>query len=534
QTLSAFGEEDPAAEGKSEGGAAPATAKETGIGDIPASGLRADGFLAQEAFHSHRTETELMRYMRELAAKDYALDRGMIPLGSCTMKLTAAAEAEAITLEGFARIHPFAPQEDTAGYREMIGDLERWLADITGYDAVSVQPNAGSQGEFAGLLAIRAYHESRGEADRNVCLIPASAHGTNAASAALAGFKVVVVGTARDGSTDMDALRKALADNEGRVGALMITYPSTHGTFEPHVREVTAAVHEAGGQVYIDGANLNALVGYARPGDLGGDVSHVNLHKTFAIPHGGGGPGVGPVCAKGHLAPFLPGEGRRVAAAQWGSAGVLPITWAYLRLMGADGLKEATASAVLAANYVANRLEGALPVLYRGPGGFVGHECILDTRVLKEFGVSVDDVAKRLIDYGFHAPTMSFPVPGTLMVEPTESEGKGELDRFCRAVEAIVSEARDVGEGRWPAEDNPLANAPHTAECIAADEWSHPYSRELAAYPGALAARKGGDDARRVRRLVETKYWPPVRRIDGPWGDRNFSCTCPPVEAFED
>ena len=545
ETLSAFGEKDLAggrggrglpdtAEGKPEGVAAPAAAQAAGIGDIPASGLRADGFLAQEAFHAHRTETELMRYMRELAAKDYALDRGMIPLGSCTMKLTAAAEAEAITLEGFARIHPFAPQEDTAGYREMIGDLERWLADITGYDAVSVQPNAGSQGEFAGLLAIRAYHESRGEADRNVCLIPASAHGTNAASAALAGFKVVVVGTARDGSTDMDALRKALADNEGRVGALMITYPSTHGTFEPHVREVTAAVHEAGGQVYIDGANLNALVGYARPGDLGGDVSHVNLHKTFAIPHGGGGPGVGPVCAKGHLAPFLPGESRRVAAAQWGSAGVLPITWAYLRLMGADGLKEATASAVLAANYVANRLEGALPVLYRGPGGFVGHECILDTRVLKEFGVSVDDVAKRLIDYGFHAPTMSFPVPGTLMVEPTESEGKGELDRFCRAVEAIVSEARDVGEGRWPADDSPLSNAPHTAECIATDEWSHPYSRELAAYPGALAARNGGDDARRVRRLVETKYWPPVRRIDGPWGDRNFSCTCPPVEAFEE
>ncbi|MDO4888767.1 MAG: aminomethyl-transferring glycine dehydrogenase [Actinomycetaceae bacterium] len=501
--------------------------------DLPEASLRTSDFLTHETFHSYRTETQLMRYMRELAAKDYALDRGMIPLGSCTMKLNSAAEMLAVSLPGFARIHPFAPESDLAGYRELIADLTSWLTSITGYDAVSVQPNAGSQGEFAGLLAIRSYHLSRGQAERDVCLIPASAHGTNAASAVLAGFKVVVVATAQDGSTDMDSLKACIAKHEGRIGALMITYPSTHGTFEPNVREVTDAVHAAGGQVYIDGANLNAMVGYARPGDVGGDVSHLNLHKTFAIPHGGGGPGVGPVCVKEHLADFLPGETNQVAAAPWGSASILPITWAYIRLLGLEGLKAATAGAILAANYVADRLEPTIPVLYRGPGNHVGHECILDTRVLKEYGISVDDVAKRLIDYGFHAPTMSFPVAGTLMVEPTESEDLGEVERFCQAIESIVAEAKAVGEGVWPADDNPLVNAPHTAECLIADDWQHPYSREQAAYPGAAAARRAGADPRLVRRLIDSKYWSPVRRIDGPWGDRNFVCTCPPLDAYD-
>lgn len=494
---------------------------------------RTSEFLTHEVFHAHRTETSMMRYMRELSAKDYALDRGMIPLGSCTMKLTAAVEAASISLPGFAKVHPFARSSDLAGNEELVSGVEKWLAEITGYDAVSVQPNAGSQGEFAGLLAIRGYHESRGEGERTVCLIPASAHGTNAASAALAGFSVAVVASEQDGSISLEALHKAIAANEGKIAAIMLTYPSTHGTYEAGVREVINAVHEAGGQVYIDGANLNALVGHVRPGDLGGDVSHLNLHKTFAIPHGGGGPGIGPVCVKEHLSAFLPEKSGAVASAPWGSVGVLPITWAYLRLMGREGLREATAAAVMSANYVANTLESVIPVLYRGPGGYVGHECILDTRVLKDKGVSVDDVAKRLIDYGFHAPTMSFPVAGTLMVEPTESENKAELDRFCNAIIGIVEEAQRLADGQWPADDNPLVNSPHTAESLVVSEWNHPYSREEAVYPGVIQAKRNGEDAVHIRRAVETKYWPPVGRIDGPWGDRNFACTCPPPEAFE-
>lgn len=511
---------------------------------LPADSLRGDEYLHQRPFHAYRSETQLMRYMRRLAAKDYALDRGMIPLGSCTMKLNSAVELTPMSYEGFARIHPYAPHRDLAGYESLVGDLETWLADITGYDAVSLQPNAGSQGEFAGLLAIRGYHLSRGDGARNVCLIPASAHGTNAASAVMAGFKVVVVKTADDGSIDMADLDRALAEHVDSIGAIMITYPSTHGTYEPEVTEVTAKVHAVGGQVYIDGANLNALVGYSQPGSFGGDVSHLNLHKTFAIPHGGGGPGVGPVCARSHLAPFLPGfpglwERTRpgdgaVSGAPWGSASILPITWAYIRLMGRDGLRAATAGAVLAANYVAKRLEDRVPVLYRGPGGFVGHECILDVRPLKSaYGITVDDVAKRLIDYGFHAPTMSFPVPGTLMVEPTESEDLDEIDRFCDAIEAIVDEAERVGGGEWTTEDNPLRSAPHTAETLLAADWNHLYSREDAAYPGIAVARRKGRDPERIRQWIDDKYWPPVGRIDGPWGDRHLQCTCPPPEAYE-
>ncbi|MFT4124546.1 MAG: aminomethyl-transferring glycine dehydrogenase [Microbacteriaceae bacterium] len=499
------------------------------VGRRPASPIpdrlrRESAFLEHPVFHAHRTETGMMRYLRRLAEKDYALDRGMIPLGSCTMKLNAATEMAAVSWPEFAALHPFAPPEHAGGYRELIGDLEGWLAELTGYDAVSLQPNAGSQGELAGLLAIRGYHLASGEPQRTVCLIPASAHGTNAASAQLAGMRVVVVATDAEGNVDLADLRARIASHATELAALMVTYPSTHGVYEHEIREIAEAVHAAGGQVYIDGANLNALVGHARFGDFGGDVSHLNLHKTFCIPHGGGGPGVGPVAAKAHLAPFLPLHGagadaNPVSGAPHGSASILPISWAYLRMMGAEGLRRATGAAVLAANYVAARLREHYPVLYAGEGGLVAHECILDLRPLTaETGVTVDDVAKRLIDYGFHAPTMSFPVAGTLMVEPTESEDLAELDRFVEAMIAIRREAAEVAAGTWPADDNPLVNAPHTARSALVGEWTHPYSRETAVYP--------------VPSLLAEKYWPPVRRVDQAYGDRNLVCACPPPEAF--
>jgi glycine dehydrogenase len=507
----------------------------------PAALRRKSDFLTHRVFNTHHSETAMMRYLKYLADLDYALDRGMIPLGSCTMKLNSATEMQAITWHEFASIHPFAPAEDVQGYLELIGQLENWLAEVTGYDAVSLQPNAGSQGELAGLLAIRGYHEARGNADRAVCLIPSSAHGTNAASAVLAGMRVVVVACDALGNVDLDDLRARIDEHRDDLAALMITYPSTHGVYEHEVRAVTDAVHEAGGQVYVDGANLNALLGSARFGDFGGDVSHLNLHKTFCIPHGGGGPGVGPVAAKAHLAPYLPGhaqsqrggaefQGGPISAAPFGSPSILPISWAYVRMMGAQGLREATGAAVLAANYIAERLSEHYPVLYRGDNGLVAHECILDVRPLTAAtGVTVDDVAKRLIDYGFHAPTMSFPVPGTLMVEPTESEDLAELDRFVQAMIAIRAEAGRVGSGEWPRDDNPLRNAPHTAQSIAAEEWHHPYSREDAVYP--FAAHTPADPATATAR-IRGKYWPPVRRIDQAYGDRNLVCACPPPEAF--
>jgi len=521
---------------------------------IPSGLSRESEFMTHPVFHAHRSETAMMRYLKRLADRDYALDRGMIPLGSCTMKLNAATEMAAVSWPEFNGLHPFAPLDDVQGSLVMVGMLETWLAELTGYDAVSLQPNAGSQGELAGLLAIRGYHRSRGDEQRTVCLIPSSAHGTNAASAVLAGMRVVVIGTTETGDVDLADLRAKIAEHGDELAALMITYPSTHGVYEHDILDVTAAVHAAGGQVYIDGANLNALLGYARYGDIGGDVSHLNLHKTFCIPHGGGGPGVGPVAAKAHLAEFLPGHplaqmdlhppfdmrtgsvgavvhrGAPVSAAPFGSASILPISWAYARLMGADGLTEATATAVLAANYVALRLREHYPVLYAGENGLVAHECILDLRPLKErTGISNDDVAKRLIDYGFHAPTMSFPVAGTLMVEPTESEDLAELERFIQAMIAIRLEADAVAAGEWPADDNPLVNAPHTAESVIVGEWSHPYNRELAAFPATLAGSTvdGGFGATRA-----DKYWPPVRRVDQAFGDRNLVCACPPISAF--
>ena len=487
---------------------------------VPGELRRTSEFMTHPTFHRYRSETAMMRYLRRLSDKDLALDRTMIPLGSCTMKLNAAVEMEPISWPELADLHPYAPAEQAAGYAELISDLEGWLAEITGYAAVSVQPNAGSQGELAGLLAIRGYHRARGDEARRVCLIPASAHGTNAASAVLAGMRVVVVGTAPDGAIDLGDLRAKLAEHGSEVAAIMLTYPSTHGVYEAHVREVCALVHDAGGQVYIDGANLNALVGLARPGELGGDVSHLNLHKTFCIPHGGGGPGVGPVAVAEHLVPYLPGRGSTpVAAAPYGSAGILPISWAYVALMGPDGLRAATEHAVLTANYVAARLAEHFPVLYTGPGGRVAHECILDLRALTAAtGVTAEDVAKRLIDYGFHAPTLSFPVAGTLMVEPTESEDLAELDRFCDAMIAIRAEIQRVADGEWSAAESPLRGAPHTAAAVAADTWDRKYSRELAAFP--------------LPGVRADKYWPPVRRIDNAAGDRNLVCACPPVEDY--
>jgi glycine dehydrogenase len=488
---------------------------------------RTSEFLTHPAFTRYRTETEMMRYLRSLADKDIALDRSMIPLGSCTMKLNAAAEMEPISWPEFARQHPFAPASDTPGLRKLIADVETWLTAMTGYDEVSLQPNAGSQGEYAGLLAIQAYHAEGGQPGRDVCLIPSSAHGTNAASAALAGMRVVVVACRANGDVDLDDLRAKVAEHADRLSALMITYPSTHGVYEHDIAEICAAVHDVGGQVYVDGANLNALVGLARPGRFGGDVSHLNLHKTFCIPHGGGGPGVGPVAVRGHLAPYLPGhplaadlaEKHTVSSAPYGSASILPITWAYIRMMGAGGLRAASLTAIASANYIARRLDEYYPVLYTGETGMVAHECILDLRgITKATGVTVDDVAKRLADYGFHAPTMSFPVAGTLMVEPTESESLTEVDAFCEAMIAIRAEIDQVGAGAWSVDDNPLRGAPHTAECLLVADWDHPYTREQAAYPLGKGFRP--------------KVWPPVRRIDGAYGDRNLMCSCPPVEAF--
>ena len=498
---------------------------------LPPDLARTTDFLTHPVFAAHRSETEMLRYLRSLADKDIALDRSMIPLGSCTMKLNASTEMAAVTWPEFSSLHPFVPLEQAEGYRELITSLEAWLAEITGYDAVSLQPNAGSQGELAGLLAIEAYHRANGQAERDICLIPSSAHGTNAASAVMAGMRVVVVACDDDGNVDLTDLESKVTEHGADLAALMVTYPSTHGVFEERITEICDLVHSHGGQVYVDGANLNALVGVARPGWFGGDVSHLNLHKTFCIPHGGGGPGVGPVAARAHLAPFLPnhplepeagpssGPGP-ISAAPWGSASILPISWAYVALMGPDGLRRATELAILNANYVATRLSEAYPILYTGDHGRVAHECILDLRELTRVtGVTVDDVAKRLIDFGFHAPTMSFPVAGTLMVEPTESESLAELDRFVDAMLAIREEIAAIERGEVAHDDSALAHAPHTAEDLLGPEWSHPYSREQAAYP--LPSLRAG------------KYWPPVSRIDGGYGDRNLVCACPPPEAFE-
>jgi glycine dehydrogenase len=499
---------------------------------IPEALRRTSEPLTHPVFRTYHSETEMLRYLRRLADRDLALDRTMIPLGSCTMKLNATAEMIPVTWPEFGSIHPFAPVEQARGYREVFADLERWLCEVTGYDAVSLQPNAGSQGELAGLLAIRRYHVTRGDSGRDVCLIPASAHGTNAASAAMANLRVVVVKTDHEGNIDFDDLKEKVHAHGDSLAVLMVTYPSTHGVFESHIRDVCALVHEFGGQVYLDGANLNALVGVAKPGHFGADVSHLNLHKTFCIPHGGGGPGVGPVAVRDHLAPYLPnhplieeagpqtGVGP-ISAAPWGSAGILPISWAYVTMMGAAGLTRATEVAILNANYVAHRLDAHYPVLYRGPGGLVAHECILDLRpITTATGVTAEDVAKRLIDFGFHAPTMSFPVAGTLMVEPTESESKRELDRFCDAMIAIRAEIGRVEAGEWAVDDSPLRRAPHPAADVAVDAWDRPYTRDEGAFPDAAAP---GD-----------KYWPPVSRIDNAYGDRNVVCACPPIEAYQD
>ncbi|MEH6469281.1 MAG: aminomethyl-transferring glycine dehydrogenase [Porticoccus sp.] len=495
---------------------------------LPEGLLRTSETLTHPVFNRYHSETEMLRYLRKLADKDIALDRAMIPLGSCTMKLNATAEMIPVTWPEFSNIHPFAPQDQTVGYVAMIEEVEAMLCAATGYDSISLQPNAGSQGEYAGLLAIRAYHESRGDAHRNICLIPSSAHGTNPASAQMCGMRVVVTSCDEQGNVDIDDLRAKAEQHSGNLAAIMVTYPSTHGVFEEGITEICDIIHQHGGQVYIDGANLNAMVGLCQPGKFGGDVSHLNLHKTFCIPHGGGGPGVGPVAVREHLAPYLPGHNSlgketavgAVSAAPWGSASILPITWMYIKMMGAQGLKQATEVAILNANYMAERLKAAYPILYTGTNDRVAHECIVDLRGIKDdSGVTVDDVAKRLIDFGFHAPTMSFPVPGTLMIEPTESESKEELDRFCDAMLQIREEIAAVERGDYPLEDNPLCHAPHTADVVVADDWNRSYSRELAAYP--LAS------------LRETKYWSSVGRIDNVYGDRNLVCACLPIAEYE-
>ncbi len=492
---------------------------------LPDAMLRTSPYLTHPVFHMNRAETEIMRYMRRLADRDLALDRAMIPLGSCTMKLNAAAEMMPVSWREFSMLHPLAPADQAEGYHILIRDLMDKLCDITGYDAMSMQPNSGAQGEYAGLLAIRRYHESRGEGHRNICLIPVSAHGTNPASAQMAGMKVVVVKSAENGDIDLEDFREKATAAGNNLAATMITYPSTHGVFEESVREICQIVHDHGGQVYIDGANLNAMVGLVKLGEIGGDVSHLNLHKTFAIPHGGGGPGMGPIGVKKHLEPFLPGNGLlgeegAVAAAPYGSASVLPISWAYILMMGGAGLTQASKVAILSANYIAARLKGAYDVLFTGPGGHVAHECILDTRPFAESAhVTVDDIAKRLMDAGFHAPTMSWPVAGTLMIEPTESETKAELDRFCEAMLAIRDEIAEIEAGRMDAENNPLKNAPHTVEDLVSD-WDRPYTRKQGCFPpGAFRV---------------DKYWPPVNRIDNVYGDRNLVCTCPPLESYQE
>ncbi len=493
----------------------------------PGSLVRTTSFMDHPTFSRYQSETEMLRYMRKLADKDIALDRAMIPLGSCTMKLNATAEMMPISWPEFAQIHPFAPADQTRGYMEMIEQLEDMLCAATGYDAMSLQPNAGSQGEYAGLLAIRGYHNSRGEGHRNICLIPSSAHGTNPASAQMCGMKVVVVSCDEQGNVDVTDLRSKVEQYKTDLAAIMITYPSTHGVFEEQISEVCDLVHQSGGQVYIDGANLNAMVGLCQPGRFGGDVSHLNLHKTFCIPHGGGGPGVGPIGVGKHLEPFLPRQdehgvrqGARVSSASFGSASILPITWMYVRMMGCEGLKQATEMAILNANYVASRLQEHYSILYKGRHGHIAHECILDVRGIKDdVGISVDDIAKRLIDYGFHAPTMSFPVAGTLMIEPTESESKAELDRFCDAMIAIKQEIDQVACGVWTLADNPLVSAPHTAAMVSSDDWQHDYTRSAAAYP--------------LDSLRSDKYWPPVGRLDHVYGDRNLACSCPSIKDYE-
>ena len=511
-------------------GVGPGSGLDADAGEIPASFARTSPFLTHDVFNTHHSEHEMLRYIRRLEAKDLSLTTSMIPLGSCTMKLNATSEMVPVSWPEFAELHPFAPPDQTKGYAELFAQLEAWLAEITGFAAVSLQPNAGSQGEYAGLLAIRGWHESRGQSHRRVCLIPVSAHGTNPASAVTAGFKVVVVASDAQGNIDVADLRAKAEAHRAELGALMVTYPSTHGIFEESIREVCEAVHAHGGQVYMDGANMNAQVGLTRPGDMGADVCHLNLHKTFCIPHGGGGPGMGPIGVAAHLAPFLPGHpvvrlpGRdttgAVSAAPWGSASILTIPWVYIALMGPDGLKRATEVAILNANYMAKRLEGHYDVLYAGRNGRVAHEFIVDARPFqKSAGIEVDDIAKRLMDYGFHAPTMSFPVAGTLMIEPTESEPKAELDRFCDAMIAIREEIRAVEEGRAPRQDNVLKRAPHTVRAVTADEWDRPYTRHQAAFPAPWIALR--------------KFWPAVARIDNPFGDRNLMCTCPPVSSFE-
>lgn len=504
--------------------------------NAPVALHRTSPYLTHPIFNTNHSETAMMRYLRTLADRDLALDRSMIPLGSCTMKLNAVTEMEAVTWPEFSSLHPFAPADQSAGSRELISQLSRMLVEITGYDAISLQPNAGSQGEFSGLLAIRNYHDSRGDFHRTTCLIPSSAHGTNAASAAMAGMKVVVVACDAEGNVSLEDLRSKIAEHSGQLAALMVTYPSTHGVFEVAITEICGLVHDAGGQVYVDGANLNALVGLAQPGKFGADVSHLNLHKTFCIPHGGGGPGVGPVVCRSHLAPYLPnhpmdptagptsGPGP-VSSAPFGSASILPIAWAYIRLMGGEGLTHATEVAILSANYIAHKLNPYYPVLYSGDGGLVAHECILDVReITKVSGVTVDDIAKRLMDFGFHAPTMSFPVSGTLMIEPTESEDIVELDRFIAAMIAIYAEIQEVSKGTYSHEDSPLMNAPHTAEMLTAESWNHPYSRETAAFPAGITSKE----------LIgrRGKYWPTVGRIDSAYGDRNLICSCPPVSDY--